>query len=135
MLRSSILGLKGKIDLLLFGELIDRKNQITTPVYIPMELKSGRRVSDAHKKQTDIYNILVREKYKHPTMGLLYYSDSDIKFFRYEEPLYAYEIVIVHRNIVAQNLYAIYLQDSGPTLPPLPESFSQCNYCNSSLIC
>ncbi len=82
MLRSSIFGLKGKIDLLLTGELIDKKNGLTTSVYIPMELKTGRRVSDSHKRQTDIYNILVREKFGFPTVGLLYYSDSDIKFFR-----------------------------------------------------
>lgn len=60
MLRSAALGLKGKIDLLLFGELIDRKKQSSTPIYVPMELKSGRRVSDSHKRQTDIYNVLVR---------------------------------------------------------------------------
>ena len=76
-------GLKGKIDLLLRGQLIDRKNETVTAVYIPMELKTGRRVSDSHKKQTDIYNILVRSYFNQPTIGLLYYSDSDIKFFRY----------------------------------------------------
>lgn len=108
MLRSSVYGLKGKIDLLLFGVLFDRKNKTETPVYIPMELKSGRRVSDAHKRQTDIYNILVREEYKHDTIGLLYYSDSDIKFFRYEDPLTAYEIVMIHRNPVAEHLTRIF---------------------------
>ena len=83
MLRCSAFGLKGKIDLLLKGELIDRKNDTVTPIYIPMELKTGRRVSDSHKRQTDIYNILVRGHYNENTIGLLYYSDSDIKFFRY----------------------------------------------------
>ena len=98
MLRCQAFGLKGKIDLLLRGELIDRQNNTVTPVYIPMELKTGRRVSDSHKRQTDIYNILVRGHYNENTIGLLYYSDSDIKFFRYEDPLCVFEIVLVHRN-------------------------------------
>lgn len=55
-----------------------------------MELKTGKRVSQSHKRQTEIYNILIRETYKKKVVGLLYYSDSDIKFFRYEDPLSAY---------------------------------------------
>lgn len=82
MFRSNFFGLKGKVDLLLAGKVIDKKNGKQEQVYIPMELKTGRKVSDTHKRQTDIYNILVREKYKANVVGLLYYSDSDIKFIR-----------------------------------------------------
>jgi hypothetical protein len=60
MFRSNFFGLKGKVDLLLAGTRIDKKNNKSEPVYIPMELKTGRKVSDSHKRQTDIYNILVR---------------------------------------------------------------------------
>ena len=101
MIRSPAFGLKGKIDLLLKGELIDRRNNITKSVFIPMELKTGRRVSDSHKRQTDIYNILVRSHYNADTIGLLYYSDSDIRFFRYENPLNTFEIVVINRNKIA----------------------------------
>jgi DNA replication ATP-dependent helicase Dna2 len=60
MFRSNFFGLKGKVDLLLAGQLIDKRNNKSEQVYIPMELKTGKRVSDSHKRQTDIYNILVR---------------------------------------------------------------------------
>lgn len=60
MFRSNFFGLKGKVDLLLYGELIDKKNGKNEQVYIPMELKTGKKVSDSHKRQTEIYNILVR---------------------------------------------------------------------------
>lgn len=135
MIRSSAFGLKGKIDLLLFGQLIDGKNSSQKGVYVSMELKTGRRVSDSHKRQTDIYNILVKEKYKKPVLGLLYYSDSDIKFFRYEDPLSAYEIVIAHRNHIAQNILQLTSKTSTPLLPPFPPTFSQCNFCEVSSIC
>lgn len=67
-------------------------------------------------------------------MGLLYYSDSDIKFIRNEDPLSAFEIIIVHRNQVAQNLVRLY-QSGTINLPGFPNSFSQCNFCQQSNIC
>lgn len=67
-------------------------------------------------------------------MGLLYYSDSDIKFIRNEDPLSAFEIIIVHRNQVAQNLVRLY-QSGIIDLPGFPNSFNQCNFCFQSNIC
>lgn len=134
MFRSNFFGLKGKVDLLLFGELIDKKTGKSEQVYIPMELKTGKKVSDSHKRQTEIYNILVREKYKKSVVGLLYYSDSDIKYFRYEDPLSAFEIIMVHRNQIAQNLVQLY-QGGNIWLPHMAIAFPQCNFCPSSAIC
>jgi hypothetical protein len=36
MFRSNFFGLKGKVDLLLAGQLIDKKNNKSEQVYIPM---------------------------------------------------------------------------------------------------
>lgn len=99
-----------------------------------MELKTGKKVSDTHKRQTEIYNILTREKYKKTVVGLLYYSDSDIKFFRYEDPFSAFEIVNLHRNQIAQNLVKLY-QKSTISLPNFQFGFLQCNLCSWSTIC
>lgn len=134
MFRSSFFGLKGKIDLLLSGELIDKRTNKTESVFIPMELKTGKKVSDAHKRQTEIYNILVREKYKRPVVGLLYYSDTDLKFFRMEDPLSAFEIVVVHRNQIALNLIKLY-QSANIVLPSFAQGFMQCNFCDLASIC
>ena len=92
-------------------------------------------MSDSHKRQTDIYNILVRSNYDHDTIGLLYYSDSDIKFFRYENPLSAFEIIVVHRNKVVESLLKIFDLEDRPKLPEFPEAFPQCNFCESYESC
>ena len=92
-------------------------------------------MSDAHKRQTDIYNMLVKEKYRKGVIGLLYYSDSDIKFFRYEDPLSAYEIVVSSRNCIAQNILLLTSKPESVVFPAFPPSLSQCNYCEVSSIC
>jgi len=60
MHRSKYFGLKGKTDGLFRGNLINRANNTITEVSIPFELKTGKRCSDSHKRQTDIYNMLLR---------------------------------------------------------------------------
>jgi hypothetical protein len=66
--------LRGKLDALFEGEYWDEKNKIRYNISIPFELKTGKSVQDSHKKQVDIYNLLVRENRKIPVIGLLYYS-------------------------------------------------------------
>jgi hypothetical protein len=60
MHRSKYFGLKGKTDGLFKGKLIDKIKNTTTEVSIPFELKTGKKSSDSHKRQTDIYNMLLR---------------------------------------------------------------------------
>lgn len=82
MLRSSYFGIRGKVDGLLEGEYIDEKNNLKYLVCVPFELKTGKRVLDTHKRQIDLYTLLVREVYKMPVIGLLYYSEPDIIEYR-----------------------------------------------------
>jgi hypothetical protein len=82
MHRSKFFGLKGKTDGLFKGTLINRANNTRTEVYIPFELKTGKKASESHRRQTDIYNMLLREKYKKAVIGLLYYSDGNFSVFR-----------------------------------------------------
>jgi hypothetical protein len=45
MHRSKFFGLKGKTDGLFKGTLINRANNTRTEVYIPFELKTGKKAS------------------------------------------------------------------------------------------
>lgn len=60
MIKSQYFGMRGKVDALFEGEYWDEKLQITKRVAIPFELKTGKKVLDSHKKQIDMYNLLVR---------------------------------------------------------------------------
>ena len=77
--------------------------------------------------------MLIREEYKKPVIGLLYYSDSNMKCFVEECPLSAYEIIVVHRNQIAQNFINIFSNSSKMTLPKF--SFNQCEFCEVLPIC
>lgn len=78
MFRSNYFGIRGKVDGLFEGELVDDKKKTKQTVCIPFELKTGKKVLDSHKRQIDMYTLLVRELKNMPVLGLLFYSESAI---------------------------------------------------------
>ena len=59
-MKSKYFGIKGKVDALFKGEYIDEKNNQNYEVYVPFELKTGKKQRDSYKKQVDIYVMLAR---------------------------------------------------------------------------
>lgn len=60
MVKSKYFGIRGKVDGLFEGEYHDAKANKKYTVVIPFELKTGKKVQDSHKKQIDLYNLLLR---------------------------------------------------------------------------
>ena len=60
MLKSQYFGIKGKVDALFKGQYIDEKKNKNYPVYVPFELKTGKKTRDSYKRQIDLYVMLVR---------------------------------------------------------------------------
>ena len=135
MFRSNYFGIRGKVDGLLEGEYSDEKNNQKYTVCVPFELKTGKRVLDTHKKQIDMYTLLVREFKSTPVLGLLYYSDTGMIEYRNESCLASFENVNVHRNKIMINLLNLYENPSRVVIPALPETFDQCKFCNTQLEC
>ena len=70
------------MDGLFEGEYIDEKNKTRFTVCIPFELKTGKKVLDTHKRQIDMYTLLVREFKNMPVLGLLFYSETSAIEYR-----------------------------------------------------
>ena len=60
MMKSKYFGIKGKVDALFKGLYIDEKKNESYEVYLPFELKTGKKMRDSYRKQVDIYVMLAR---------------------------------------------------------------------------
>jgi DNA replication ATP-dependent helicase Dna2 len=122
-------GLKGNIDATVQIAVIDDLESKTLTV--PLEVKTGKRVSEAHQAQTALYTLLVSDRYDIDVSdGILYYLETSktmrVKAMRHE---------LIHM-IIKRNELACYIRERLQ-LPPILETNRQrlCNGCYAQTTC
>jgi DNA replication ATP-dependent helicase Dna2 len=122
-------GLKGNIDATV--QITIKEDSISKTLTVPLEVKTGKRVSEAHQAQTALYTLLVSDRYDlDVTDGILYYLETSetmrIRAVRHE---------LIHM-IMKRNELACYIRERLE-LPPLLEPSKQrlCNNCYAKTTC
>jgi DNA replication ATP-dependent helicase Dna2 len=122
-------GLKGNIDATV--QITIKQDSISRTLTVPLEVKTGKRVSEAHQAQTALYTLLVSDRYDlDVTDGILYYLENSeimrVKAVRHE---------LIHM-IMKRNELACYIRERLE-LPPLLEPSKQrlCNNCYAKSTC
>ncbi|KAF2667684.1 Dna2-domain-containing protein [Microthyrium microscopicum] len=122
-------GLKGNIDATV-QVTMDEDGQRKT-LTVPLELKTGKRVNEAHQAQTALYTLLISDRYDlDVTDGVLYYLEGSktlrVKAIRHE---------LIHM-IMKRNELAGYIRERI-TLPPMLQPGQQrlCNGCYAQTSC
>jgi DNA replication ATP-dependent helicase Dna2 len=122
-------GLKGNIDATVQIAVEDDGKCRTLTV--PLEVKTGKRVSEAHQAQTALYTLLVSDRYDiDVTDGILYYLETSktmrVKAMRHE---------LIHM-IMKRNELACYIRERLK-LPPILEPNRQrlCGNCYAQKTC
>jgi DNA replication ATP-dependent helicase Dna2 len=122
-------GLKGNIDATVQINIESGGNSKTLTV--PLEVKTGKRVSEAHQAQIALYTLLVSDRYDINVVdGVLYYLETSktmrIKAIRHE---------LIHM-IMKRNALACYIRERLK-LPPMLEPNRQrlCGNCYARSTC
>lgn len=122
-------GLKGNIDATVQISIEDDNGSRTLTV--PLEVKTGKRVSEAHQAQTALYTLLISDRYDlDVTDGILYYLETSktmrVKAMRHE---------LIHM-IMKRNELACYIRERLK-LPPILEPNRQrlCGNCYAQTTC
>jgi DNA replication ATP-dependent helicase Dna2 len=122
-------GLKGNIDATVQITVEDDGKYRTLTV--PLEVKTGKRVSEAHQAQTALYTLLVSDRYDIDVVdGILYYLETSktmrVKAMRHE---------LIHM-IMKRNELACYIRERLK-LPPILEPNRQrlCGNCYAQKTC
>lgn len=127
-------GLKGNIDATIQATIVEPKgkgaagNSAKTLV-VPLELKTGRSRSMAHRAQTMLYTLLASDRYDlNVHMGLLYYMEGN-EMIRIPTIKNELRELIIKRNAVAGYMYS---RDSLPEM--LMDEYS-CSRCYAKTSC
>jgi DNA replication ATP-dependent helicase/nuclease Dna2 len=122
-------GLKGNIDATVQIAVKDDLEMRTLTV--PLEVKTGKRVSEAHQAQTALYTLLVSDRYDIDVSdGILYYLESSITK---RVDAVRHELIYM---IMKRNELACYIRERLK-LPPILEPNRQrlCNGCYAQTTC
>jgi DNA replication ATP-dependent helicase Dna2 len=125
---SPMYGLKGNIDATVQVTMragIDRRT-----LTVPLELKTGRNVSENHQAQTVLYNLLLSDRYDIDIVyGLLYYMETS-QMFRI--PAIRHEL---RHMIMQRNQLACHVRERNVQLPPMKRSKNMCGKCYAQASC
>jgi len=127
-------GLKGNIDATVQAIVVEPKGKGTKgnsakTLTIPLELKTGRSQSMAHRAQTMLYSLLMSDRYDiNVHMGLLYYMEAN-EMIRVPAIKNELRELIIKRNEVASYIYA------RETLPGMLQDEHSCSRCYAKNSC
>jgi DNA replication ATP-dependent helicase Dna2 len=112
------LGLKGFID-------VTAQIQTETLRIIPLELKTGKNKQMSHRAQTQLYTMMIKDKYKVDVdFGLLVYlQEKDPETRKVYVPREELVYLMVNRNLMAGYLAKSFV------LPRLTDNYSDCERC------
>lgn len=127
-IKSKVFGMKGKIDLLLECDYIDKKLKVQRRVIVPFELKTGAKQCQTHVYQVHVYNMVLMEMFEMESMGLLYYPVTG------KVAVVTSGVMDVHEVLIKRNEYInhkkVKLNNSKVTLPKHVENPSMCGKCS-----
>ena len=125
---SPMYGLKGNIDATVQVTMQDGKQKRTLTV--PLEVKTGKNPSAAHRAQTALYNLLLSDRYDvEIAYGILYYMETSetirIPAIRHE----------LRHMIMQRNELACFVREKHEKLPPMLKKENICNRCYAKVPC
>jgi DNA replication ATP-dependent helicase Dna2 len=127
-------GLKGNIDATVQATVIENKGKginfgNSKTLTIPLEFKTGKAQSIAHRAQTMLYTLLMSDRYDiNVTMGLLYYMEGN-EMIRITGIQAELRELILKRNEVASYIAA------RQTLPDMLGDEHACTRCYAKTSC
>jgi hypothetical protein len=106
-LVSEKFGLTGIVDMVLVCKIISHKNNQTTYLPLPFELKTGDLKDLCHKSQVMLYILMMYEndlKFAETVPGLLFYSRKDVLELVKVNGNYLFDILMKRNEIVYRNM-------------------------------
>eukprot|EP00960_Hanusia_phi_P076650 768590-Hanusia_phi.AAC.21 len=131
MMHSRIFGIKGQVDATVEVRLHGQEPTGRSLAMLPLEIKSGKEGSIAHRAQVILYSLLLRQRY--PSMHddqraglLLYLKTGSLQGI----PLLSPEVkgILQGRNQLAAHL-------KRQSVPPIISDVSKCQFCFQSQVC
>lgn len=127
-------GLKGNIDATVQATIVEPKGKGTAgnsakTLVVPLELKTGRSQSMAHRAQTMLYTLLASDRYDLNVLtGLLYYMEAN-EMVRIPTIKNELRDLIIKRNAVADYI------SSRDSLPEMLKDEYSCSRCYAKTSC